>query len=61
MKIFNNEGRRITNTKPIPRIPLPFKEVLASVQSEAAEENSQEEVHPDAASLIALLGCAERA
>jgi hypothetical protein len=31
MKKSENEPRKITNSKPIPHIPLPFKEVMADV------------------------------
>jgi hypothetical protein len=27
----SSEGKKITNSKPIPHIPLPFKEVMADV------------------------------
>ena len=30
-KITPNETQRVTNSKPIPHIPLPFKEVMADV------------------------------
>jgi hypothetical protein len=31
MKLSDNEGKKITNSKPLPHIPLPFKEVIADV------------------------------
>jgi hypothetical protein len=38
----NRETKRITNSKPIPHIPLPFKEVIADVLKVKPPERQKE-------------------
>jgi hypothetical protein len=46
MREQDNPGKRTTNSKPIPHIPLPFKEVIADVLKVKPPQKAKAEKKP---------------